>query len=129
MTSPEYAHHFSRDNIPFGIASSPTREAPQAATRLQNTVIFLNDLAEAGTFSIVHDLPKGIFAKETLNEFASLPKSVQSAVRNIIRDAFGKGGIDAFPAGCREDIRRVTMHMPVNVGDFIGMCTTDRRIE
>jgi fumarylacetoacetase len=125
MTSPEYAHHFSHNNIPFGIASSPTHETPQAATRLQNTVIFLNDLVEADTFSAVHDLPKGIFAKETLNEFASLPKSVQSAIRSIIRDAFSKGGIDAFPAGCREDVRQVTMHLPVNVGDFIGMCTTD----
>jgi fumarylacetoacetase len=40
-----YSHHFSINNIPFGIASSSSHAHKSVATRLEDTVIFLDELA------------------------------------------------------------------------------------
>jgi len=41
-----YAHHFSINNIPFGIASSASHPSKAVATRFEDTVIFLDELAK-----------------------------------------------------------------------------------
>jgi hypothetical protein len=41
-----YAHHFSINNIPFGIASSSSHPGKAVATRFEDTVIFLDELAK-----------------------------------------------------------------------------------
>ncbi|RXG42823.1 hypothetical protein VDGE_09808 [Verticillium dahliae] len=114
----EYAHHFSQKNVPFGIASSPARQRPRAATRIGNTVIWLEALHQNGFFSDIEGLPDDAWSHEILNSFASLPKSVQSSVRRELQDAFERNGIDAFPVSATEDIGAVTMHLPVAIGDF-----------
>jgi fumarylacetoacetase len=40
-----FSHHFSINNIPFGIASSVSHPQRTVATRLEDTVIFLDELA------------------------------------------------------------------------------------
>jgi len=40
-----YSHHFSINNIPFGIASSLSHPQKAVVTRFEDTVIFLDDLA------------------------------------------------------------------------------------
>ncbi|KAJ6007497.1 hypothetical protein N7540_011473 [Penicillium herquei] len=114
MTSPEYSSHFSLANIPFGIASSETHANPQCVTRLENTVIFLDGLHESGIFDEVSDLPKGVFAKSTLNEYAALPKTIHREVRRILQARL-KGPL---PDRSTEDIGNVTLHLPVAVGGF-----------
>ncbi|KAM0521591.1 hypothetical protein ACHAPS_006238 [Verticillium nonalfalfae] len=114
----EYAHHFSQKNVPFGIASSTARQRPRAATRIGNTVIWLEALCQDGFFSDIEGLPDDTWSHETLNTFANLPKSVQSSVRRELQDAFERNGIDAFPVSATEDIGAVTMHLPVAIGDF-----------
>lgn len=42
-----YAEHFSLANIPFGIASSVAHPTKSVVTRLQDNVIFLDQVAEA----------------------------------------------------------------------------------
>jgi fumarylacetoacetase len=54
-----YASHFSLANIPYGIASKTPNEAPSVVTRLFDTVVFLDELANAGLLS---DLPSAIVA-------------------------------------------------------------------
>lgn len=120
MTSTEYAHHFSVKNIPFGIASSERHKGPQAATRVENTVVFLNDLQDAGFFNGVVGLSKGVFAQGILNTFAALPKAVTGGVRKALQDAIGAKGVSSLPAGSTEEISKVTMHMPIEVKDFTG---------
>ncbi|TLD09258.1 uncharacterized protein PgNI_07364 [Pyricularia grisea] len=110
-----WAHHFSDANIPFGIASSPRFPSPQAATRVNNDVIFLQKLHEQGLLSSVPDLPAGVFKYSTLNAFAALPKSVHSAVRQAIQKGWREGGVSSES---REDVSGVTMHLPVHVSDF-----------
>ncbi|KAK3904162.1 hypothetical protein C8A05DRAFT_13928 [Staphylotrichum tortipilum] len=120
MSSPDYAHHFSVRNVPFGIASADSHPEHQAVTRLENSVIFLNDCHTGGLFGHIEGLPLGIFAKSTLNAFAALPKSVQNDVRTAIQEAYGDGSLNTsvFPHGSVEDISKVQLHMPVEVGDF-----------
>lgn len=120
MASADYAHHFSSRNIPFGIASPGTHGGPRAVTRIGNTVIFLHDLHIGGLFSKVDTLDDGIFLQPTLNGFAALPGSVHRGVRETIGHAFDQGGVDAFPKEAMADIRDVEMHLPVEVGDFVG---------
>lgn len=123
MASADYAHHFSSVNIPFGIASSRAHGTPQPVTRIRNTVLFLHDLHLAGLFSKVKGLDDTVFLQPTLNGFAALPKPAHRGVRDAITDAFDKGGLDAFPREAREDIDHVSMHLPVQVGDFVGSWT------
>jgi fumarylacetoacetase len=122
MTSPDYAHHFSVCNVPFGIASSKAHPEPQAVTRLENFVIFLHDCHSDGLFSGIDGLPQDIFTHGTLNEFAALSKPIQQHVREAIQTIYQTGdtGLSNFPLSSLEDITQVEMHMPVTVGDFAG---------
>src|SRR4051812_14254105 len=86
-----YSTHFGINNIPYGIAQSSKRAAPQAATRIGDEVIFLSDLSKEGVFKDVsHDL-SSIFANKTLNTFAALPKDVQIQVRAIVQEVYKNG--------------------------------------
>jgi hypothetical protein len=121
--SRSYGHHFSRRNIPFGIASSAKHPDSQAATRVQDSVIFLHDCHSAGLFSSI-DLPANVFRRDTLNDFAALPKPTHRSVRQLLQNAVRDDdsiNIEALPAASVEHVDQVTMHMSVRVGDFTGM--------
>lgn len=60
-----YSHHFSINNIPFGIASSSSHAHKSVATRLEDTVIFLDELARY--------YPE--LSKEILTAFSKVSKS------------------------------------------------------
>ncbi|CAG8290131.1 unnamed protein product [Penicillium salamii] len=113
MTSPKCSSHFSLANIPFGVASSP-KHTIQCATRLDNTVVFLGILQQAGIFEEVRGLPSDVFSRSTLNEFAALDKSIQREVRARLQLLL----TNDLPSGSTEDISSVILHMPVSVGGF-----------
>ncbi|KAL4987928.1 hypothetical protein BDW68DRAFT_187653 [Aspergillus falconensis] len=119
MTSPtsNYAHHFSINNLPYGVASSPTH-AQQCTTRLHNAVIFLGELQKTGFFDQIPSLPKRVFLNTTLNAYAALPKSVQTAVRARLQSALREFGLDTLPENAKADITAVKMHLPVDVFGF-----------
>lgn len=121
MSDPNYAHHFSPRNIPFGIASSSTHTSPQPATRIENTVIFLQALRDNGLFKDISssEFPEAVFQLSTLNDFAALPKSTHRAVQSAIRIAFEQNnGLSAFPDSAKADLKDVQLHLPVQIGDF-----------
>lgn len=109
-----YSSHFGVNNIPYGVASSKSRPEPQCVTRIEDSVIFLAELAEQEAFQKIHASLKSIFQSSTLNAFAALPKVVQSQVRSEIQNAY-KSGIDSNYV---ENIVDVTLHLPVAIGDF-----------
>jgi fumarylacetoacetase len=119
MTSPKYSHHFSVNNLPYGVASSASHPR-QCATRLANTVIFLGVLQQSGFFDKVDSLPKNIFSNETLNEYAALPKSAHAAVRAHLQSALREPGLDAIPANAKADITTVQVHVPISIPGFTG---------
>ncbi|KZM19800.1 Fumarylacetoacetase [Ascochyta rabiei] len=109
-----YASHFGINNIPYGIASSSKRSQPQAATRIGDDVIFLGELTKHDSFkSIVADLAS-LFSQTTLNAFASQSTDIHSAVRAAIRDAHHNN----LHTSASENIKDVTLHLPVAIGDF-----------
>ncbi|RDW92958.1 fumarylacetoacetate hydrolase family protein [Aspergillus mulundensis] len=114
MTSPSYAHHFSINNLPFGVASRS--HDPQCATRLHNTVIFLGVLQDSGVFNDIPDLPKGILSNATLNEYAALPKPLHAAVRAKLQSVLVD--LDALPENSKADISSAKMHLPVSISGF-----------
>ncbi|KAL2816192.1 hypothetical protein BDW59DRAFT_177430 [Aspergillus cavernicola] len=118
MASLNYSHHFSLNNLPYGIASSPTHPQ-QCATRLHNSAIFLSTLQQCGFFSQVSSLPNSVFANATLNEYAALPKSVHSAVRTHLQSA-----LDSLPQNAKADITTVTMHLPISIPGFTDFSTS-----
>ena len=123
MTSPDYGHHFSTRNIPFGIASSKRHPKPQGVTRLGNSAIFLHDChTSSELFGNIDELPQGVFADDTLNKFATLSKTIHRSIREAIQSVCQNGILDVskLPPGSVEDITQVQMHMPVTVGDFAG---------
>jgi fumarylacetoacetase len=64
MSTAMFASHFSVCNIPFGIGSSEDHPRPSAVTRLENTVIYLDELAK-------HDLLSSL-PNEALHAFSQV---------------------------------------------------------
>ncbi|OQO01545.1 hypothetical protein B0A48_12580 [Cryoendolithus antarcticus] len=116
MTSslPGYSSHFGIENIPFGIGSSTSHSEPQGVTRLEDNVIFLADLNDI--LQDIPDLPSSTFTQSTLNAFAALPKSVHEDVRSKLQAALKDSS--SLPKNAVEPIASVTMHLPVDCGDF-----------
>jgi fumarylacetoacetase len=109
-----YTSHFGVNNIPYGIASSSKRSAPQCATRIGDEVVFLAELAEHESLKAVPAPLSSIFRESTLNTFAALGKEIQSQVRSAIQEVYKTKSHTT----CSENISNVTLHMPVHVGDF-----------
>ena len=119
MDSPQlgYSSHFGVNNIPFGIASSKSQLSPTCATRFEDHVIFLSQLNLG-----IQELPQHVFQQTSLNEFAALPRSIQQDVRREIQNQITNG----IPETAKAHISTVTMHLPVQVGDFTDFsCSLD----
>ncbi|KAH7402670.1 hypothetical protein BKA66DRAFT_480691 [Pyrenochaeta sp. MPI-SDFR-AT-0127] len=109
-----YTSHFGLQNIPYGIASSSIRPEPQCATRIGEDVIFLAELADLGPFKDISAPLSSIFREASLNTFAALPKNVQSQVRSAIQKSYESG----LHTDHSENIKNVSLHLPVRIGDF-----------
>ncbi|KAK5697730.1 hypothetical protein LTR17_023847 [Elasticomyces elasticus] len=122
MTRPlsGYASHFGIANIPFGIASSDSHPAPTSVTRFEDNVIFLDRLENV--FEGIQDLPDTVLAQPSLNAFAALPRAVHQAIRERLQSIIQKDNtLKTLPPGAVEPIGAVTMHLPVETGDFTDM--------
>ncbi|KAH9204711.1 hypothetical protein DL95DRAFT_430279 [Leptodontidium sp. 2 PMI_412] len=94
-----FASHFSVANIPYGIASSTTHSAPSLATRIEDTVIFLDELAK---YRLLSSLPPEViqaFSEPTLNTFTALPKHVLNAGEAVLKKRFLPPGFLHYPVG------------------------------
>ncbi|KAL2066180.1 hypothetical protein VTL71DRAFT_2251 [Oculimacula yallundae] len=111
-----FASHFSIANIPYGIASSAAHPAKSPATRIEDTVIFLDELVNN---KLLDSLPSEVYqalSGSTLNTLAALPKPVQKQLRASLEQLL-KSPKD-LPLGSTASIQDVTMHLPVAIGDF-----------
>jgi fumarylacetoacetase len=116
--SHDHASHFGINNIPYSIASSPTRPKPQAVTRISNTILFLFDLSTTTPFNSISirnsTSLSEIFLQPTLNAFAALPKTTHAQIRSAIQEAYNSN----LHTDSSEDIDAVTLHLPLQIGDF-----------
>jgi fumarylacetoacetase len=134
-----FSHHFSINNIPFGIASSVEHPQKSVATRFEDTLIFLDELAKESpqisrdtirTFSSVSKHLNSLYFastyvhQETLNAFAALPKSEQTATRKWIQSHLVQPS--SLPTTATAVLSRTTLHLPLQIGDFTDFsCSRD----
>ncbi|KAF9733982.1 hypothetical protein PMIN06_005188 [Paraphaeosphaeria minitans] len=109
-----YTSHFGINNIPYGIARSSKRSAPQAVTRIGDEVIFLAELSKQAPLAEISANLSSIFAEKTLNTFAAQPKNVHVQTRAAIQEAYK----NSLHKEYSEDIKDVELLLPVQVGDF-----------
>ncbi|KAF2465237.1 fumarylacetoacetate hydrolase FahA [Lindgomyces ingoldianus] len=109
-----YASHFGINNIPYGIATSKIRLSRQCVTRVEDEVIFLGDLADKGVFKGISAPLAKFFGERNLNAFAALSKEIHSQVRSVLQRVYSQKEYQ----GCSEPIKNVTLHLPVQIGDF-----------
>lgn len=128
MSTTKYASHFGVENIPFGVASSKADPKPSCATRYGDSVIFLSHLQHL--FSDVPGLPPDVFEQSTLNTYAALPAAAHDAVRTAIQEEIMKDrSLKRFPADAIRHISEVTMHLPVEVGDFTDFSCSHHHVQ
>ncbi|OBT98397.1 hypothetical protein VE01_03147 [Pseudogymnoascus verrucosus] len=125
MSTAMFASHFSVCNIPFGIGSSEDHPRPSAVTRLENTVIYLDELAKHDLLSSLPNEALHAFSQVVLNDFAALPRSIHQQARAALQTLF-KEPLTSFPAGSTAELKDVTMHLPVSSRDFTDFsCSKD----
>ncbi|KAI9713160.1 MAG: hypothetical protein M1820_001145 [Bogoriella megaspora] len=119
----EFAHHFSINNIPYGIASS-SQHSPGVVTRLNDSVVFLDAVAQAGLFGSKFETDVvDALSKTTVNSLASLPKDTLKHFRSVLQDLLRD--LSKIQQ-CVEPVENVRMHLPVEVGDFTDFsCSAD----
>ncbi|KAF2170592.1 hypothetical protein M409DRAFT_64274 [Zasmidium cellare ATCC 36951] len=128
MTTPlsGYGHHFGIGNIPFGVASHAENTRPTCVTRYGDSVIFLSKLADLST----HKDLKAALDQSSLNNFAAFAKPSQLTVRKHIQDAIRRDEtLSALPKDAVKHISEVTMHLPVEVGDFTDFSCSHHHVQ
>jgi hypothetical protein len=88
-------------------------------TRINDTIIFLAEFFNDRKTAI-EDFDKLVLKQVTLNEFAALPRQTRKAVRQHIQIIAIEYGLEGFPDESKEHYSNVRMHLPIQVGDFIG---------
>jgi fumarylacetoacetase len=121
----EYTSHFGKNNIPYGIASSPKFPEPQCVTRIDDNIIFLAELAKNNAFESAPAPLAAIFAQETLNAFASQSREVHTQVRAAIQHIAEYGSFGS----AYENIANVTLHLPVQIGDFTDYSASSNHVQ
>jgi fumarylacetoacetase len=108
---------FPIQNIPFGIYSTASK-SPRIGTAIGNKVLDIHQLAVLGLIN----LDSNITENTALNDFISLGKSVTNKIRldianlldienNTIKD---RADLALF----MDEMAEVTMHLPVQIGDY-----------
>lgn len=113
---------FPIQNIPFGIFSTKNTD-PRPATRIGDTVIDLSVLADFGFFDRLGVRDLSCFYAPVLNPIIAEGPEIWSALRKRISLLFN---IENEELQGLEDVKKltlfpassVTMHMPVQVGDY-----------
>ncbi|WP_280236124.1 fumarylacetoacetase [Nocardia cyriacigeorgica] len=101
---------FGVANLPYGVFSSAGRAA-RVGARLGDTVI---DLAAA--------LDDSIFARPSLNPFMAQGPGRWAEVRARLTDLVTR---DAIPASARHPLTQVTLHLPIEVADYVDFYASE----
>lgn len=108
---------FPIQNIPFGIYSTASK-SPRIGTAIGNKVLDIHQLALSGLIALDTKITENI----SLNDFISLGKSITNKIRldianlldienNTLKD---RADLALF----MDEMAEVTMHLPVNIGDY-----------
>lgn len=113
---------FPIQNLPFGIFSTPHAH-PAVASRIGDTLIDLNALAQLGFLNEIHtDLPDSLH-QPVLNDFIALGQPVWRLVRNQLANLFDRNNshLRENHGACRKvlyPVEEVQLHLPLQIGDY-----------
>ena len=116
---------FPLENLPYGIAEIAAGKV-NAVSRIGDYVVDLEKLEWLHVFDDLAFDYKGVFNKDTLNEFIEMGREAHLAIRHRIQEVFSEGcfkGDDdelfaAIRAGALHHISGIRMLMPVKVTDY-----------
>jgi len=107
---------FSIYNLPFGIFST-AKDSPRIGIAIGKYAIDLSKLNDAGL--LLNDkLTNDILVNNYLNDFIALGKEVTVPVRERVQGLLCDEGHKSAVEQCLISLSDVTMHMPVQVGDY-----------
>lgn len=119
---------FSLANIPLGIISTATSPVRRPATVLGTHVLDLKAFAEGNGFAGLDAVQSHlhVFSAPTLNPFAALGRPIHAKVRTYLQNVFAEDTQhpealrenDALRAKALLGVEAVTMHLPMDIGDY-----------
>lgn len=108
---------FTINNIPFGIFSTPSIQ-PRVGVAIGDQVIDLVMVNRLGVFEQLN-IDESVFENKYLNSFIALGKKKTSKVRGLIqRELSSDTSVLRNVSGIFLFQSDVTMHLPVNIGDY-----------
>ncbi len=108
---------FTINNIPFGIFSTPSIQ-PRVGIAIGDQVIDLVMVNRLGVFEQLN-IDESVFENKYLNSFIALGKKKTSKVRGLIqRELSSDTSVLRNVSGIFLFQSDVTMHLPVNIGDY-----------
>jgi fumarylacetoacetase len=112
---------FPIQNLPYGVFSGESRK-PQPGVAIGESILDLDEVAGAGLLDALA-LPDGVFSAPSLNPFLALGRPAWTAVRTRVAELLGEGNEEVAATGIANTAivaqRDVTMHLPIEVGDFV----------
>ena len=121
-------HDFPLANLPFGIFSTADRDA-RPGMRLGDQVIDLSALFHAGLLDDL-GLTEEVLEASALNPLMKLGKPTTVVLRERVQDLFASDSAELrdrpeLHASCLVPASSVTMHMPVEVGDYTDFYSSE----
>ena len=121
-------HDFPLANLPFGIFSTADRDA-RPGMRLGDQVIDLGALHAAGLLDGL-GLSADVLSAPVLNPLMKIGKSTTVALRERVQGLFVSDSAELrdrpdLHASCLVPVSSVTMHMPVEVGDYTDFYSSE----
>lgn len=116
---------FPLENLPYGIAEIVTGKV-NAVSRIGDYAVDLEKLEWLHVFDDLAFDYKGVFSKDTLNEFIEMGREAHLAIRHRIQEVFSDGYFkdgddelfEAIRASALHHISGIRMLMPVKVTDY-----------
>jgi len=121
---------FPIQNLPYGVFTPPNASSPRVGVAIGDQVLDLAVLNEAGVFDDSRVAEKKPFDEDTLNAFMALGHDVWSNVRTRVHTLLRADTSDLRDdSSLREralhDRDRVTLHLPVDVGDYTDFYSSE----
>ena len=119
---------FSLANIPFGIISTSSSDAPQPAIAVGEYALNLAIFSLNEGFSALSSIQPhlSVFEQPTLNAFATLGRRVHGEVRRYLQDVFSE--MTKYPHILRDNesnqhkclflLKDIELHLPMHIGDY-----------
>jgi fumarylacetoacetase len=104
---------FPIQNLPFGIFSNPSEQAPRMGVAIGHQIAELAQLVDAGLLAD----PGATFWQPTLNAFIALGQPQWRAVRSALSVLLAEGG-PALPETVLVAQSEVKLHLPLSIGGY-----------